>query len=686
MSGSDKIILNQEILTIGENLIIQFIPEPENRIPAINPFSWIRIYKKILGEEKFCGSYAQMLIHLEDGTFQLIWPTYDWESGDYFIRVEERTPYYKLPLNVLWYEAKFELQQPDFDENDLLKEYMIDNLVIFEIFNAETKEPITIVHPGDPLMFAFNTSHPQVQGYMNQIIVLFSNNNYNNEEFYKIRPNHDLNINSEVIPSGEGILIQHFQFISPQPFINITGLCQAKISFQTQEAGELTWQEHILEFNIQDDNNYDLLKVESNPIKTFTVALFYYGSYYTDEDVENLRNTLQDYFQIASKNIFNLNVIIAGIVPLPEDVDHPYEDWWNSLPHDFTGSYLSYTNLSPDDEYYEVKLKFLWYYYGGKDPNIEPSLENIYEKGYYLIKKEIEENLYSFGTNNEDLLYILTDGGNSGIAVAFNNTHIVMTKPFDISVSIYRDSNDILNLADPNFYERTIEHIANVTFHEFAHLIWYPIHFHDFESVLYPFHGSNLFNIKDNAHKNLRKWYFLSYARDRDILEGMMYSDENLIRANLLFSNLRIIEVYPPRLVPYDTGVILFQGETPHQGINPLVVDDPNRIITIMFSNQMIPESVEQNFSISPQVTGTFTWENNNTILNFHPGPMTYNTKYTVTIGQNIQDITGGSLLAPCIWSFWTTNKINLFHWFLSFVNKIKRIFFPRKKRIPHSR
>jgi hypothetical protein len=77
-----------------------------------------------------------------------------------------------------------------------------------------------------------------------------------------------------------------------------------------------------------------------------------------------------------------------------------------------------------------------------------------------------------------------------------------------------------------------------------------------------------------------------------------------------------------------------------------------NGTITIFFSEPMNRTSVENAFSISGNVTGSFSWDGNN--MTFTPDSLAPNTYYTVVIGTDAMDVWNNSLEAPISFSFTT--------------------------------
>ncbi len=77
--------------------------------------------------------------------------------------------------------------------------------------------------------------------------------------------------------------------------------------------------------------------------------------------------------------------------------------------------------------------------------------------------------------------------------------------------------------------------------------------------------------------------------------------------------------------------------------------------IIIIFSEEMDKESLKEAFSITPLVTGTFTWQGNKLI--WRPiSDLSGNTKYTVRISTKANDLEGNHLQKPFTWQFTTVN------------------------------
>lgn len=79
-----------------------------------------------------------------------------------------------------------------------------------------------------------------------------------------------------------------------------------------------------------------------------------------------------------------------------------------------------------------------------------------------------------------------------------------------------------------------------------------------------------------------------------------------------------------------------------------------NSPINLNFNTYMLKSSVQNAFSISPAVSGSLDWyHDSKTTMRFSPSlNFQHNTKYTVTIGTQAEDIFGSSIKEPYIFSF----------------------------------
>jgi len=100
-------------------------------------------------------------------------------------------------------------------------------------------------------------------------------------------------------------------------------------------------------------------------------------------------------------------------------------------------------------------------------------------------------------------------------------------------------------------------------------------------------------------------------------------------------------DILPPTIIGYlPTGTDVPVGTT----------------ITVTFSEAMTQSSAESAFSISPHVSGSFSWNGNKMI--FTPSSdLDYLTTYTVTISTVAEDLTGNNLESPFSWSFTTIEE-----------------------------
>jgi len=82
--------------------------------------------------------------------------------------------------------------------------------------------------------------------------------------------------------------------------------------------------------------------------------------------------------------------------------------------------------------------------------------------------------------------------------------------------------------------------------------------------------------------------------------------------------------------------------------------------IVITFNKAMNQTTVQGNFSISPSVSGSYSWGDGNKTLTFNPSSdLGYGTQYTVTIGWNATDTSSNVMIDNHSWSFTTESSGN---------------------------
>jgi len=81
-----------------------------------------------------------------------------------------------------------------------------------------------------------------------------------------------------------------------------------------------------------------------------------------------------------------------------------------------------------------------------------------------------------------------------------------------------------------------------------------------------------------------------------------------------------------------------------------------NSTIVIDFSEAMNTDSVEDAFSISPEIAGTFSWSSDSKSLTFTPAEdLTEGTPYAITIATSAEDVFGNTLTTEFVSRFITT-------------------------------
>ncbi len=81
-----------------------------------------------------------------------------------------------------------------------------------------------------------------------------------------------------------------------------------------------------------------------------------------------------------------------------------------------------------------------------------------------------------------------------------------------------------------------------------------------------------------------------------------------------------------------------------------------NTTVTVTFSEPMNEASVEQSFSLSPTVDGSFSWNAAGTVLTFTPSrPLAAGTQYTVVVATGARDLAGNGMASIRTFAFTTT-------------------------------
>ncbi len=107
------------------------------------------------------------------------------------------------------------------------------------------------------------------------------------------------------------------------------------------------------------------------------------------------------------------------------------------------------------------------------------------------------------------------------------------------------------------------------------------------------------------------------------------------------FDDLTIYETFPSAA-----------SHTPARYDEDVPVESPVRI---EFNRAMNTVSVEEAFSILPEISGTFNWTDENRTMTFNPSePLTGHTNYEITIGPSASDVNGKSINGEYTFSFVT--------------------------------
>ena len=108
------------------------------------------------------------------------------------------------------------------------------------------------------------------------------------------------------------------------------------------------------------------------------------------------------------------------------------------------------------------------------------------------------------------------------------------------------------------------------------------------------------------------------------------------------------------------TGTCSIEGGVPDTSPPTIVSYSPSGTdvavytnISVSFSEPMNKSSAQNAFSISPNVSGSFSWAGNQMIFN-PSSNLSYETTYTITISTTAQDLAGNNLQSPYTWQFTT--------------------------------
>ncbi len=102
-----------------------------------------------------------------------------------------------------------------------------------------------------------------------------------------------------------------------------------------------------------------------NPQETINVDVGYIGTARTDNEINTLINEYAAHFYYATKKLGALNITYLGRHYFPDDNAlvagkiHNYSQWWNSVPHNLTGTDLLPLNINNPDDFEMIKLA--WY-------------------------------------------------------------------------------------------------------------------------------------------------------------------------------------------------------------------------------------------------------------------------------------------------------------------------------------
>lgn len=622
---SPKIEITPPSSPAGAPVTVTLTPEFPNLNACVNPFVNLVVKKFDPGTGEsgaFMGWFDDQMLALADGTYRLPLHTFDWEPGFYRVEVYEKAPYGGTAQSL-----PFQVTPKDPAAEDGILAAMAGK--VLGVFDGDTQAPLASAPPGAHVVVALNTGG--LEAYRNGVSVDLDHPALGLRRLHDLRIDHENALNADVAPPSGKIYLQHL-LLPVQPHQNIAGTVQVRAKVKAPGAA---WSDAQAAFALNDAAAPAPLPVNAGaPLETFTVGLLYYGDTWTPEQLETLRQNLEAYFPVAAKKHFSLKVKLVGSFPLPPDNSgspaqpgHPYKAWWDALPHDVSGTPFSVP--LPGEPFFEEKIRYLWYYYGGLDPNAGDL--PIFEKGLFLVQKEIEA-LYAPGTNGEDYLMVLTDAGFNGIGGYIQGSKYMMFKTFSAGAWIY-SSGGVQNFKNPSWELTEDIFTTNVGLHELGHALWQPVKFPDLETIRFPF--SFAFHFVDyHGEANLNPNDLMSYARDRFTLEGQAYGDRWLSRAIAWWQAPKIVWTNLPDKMK---GASIAAN------------------MVVRFDKPMNPAAVQSAFSTIPPTTGAFTWKKGDTELWYKAdGYLLEGTTYQVKILPGAAAKDGKTLKSPALWGFTT--------------------------------
>lgn len=87
---------------------------------------------------------------------------------------------------------------------------------------------------------------------------------------------------------------------------------------------------------------------------------------------------------------------------------------------------------------------------------------------------------------------------------------------------------------------------------------------------------------------------------------------------------------------------------------------NPNTTVQMVFDVPMERQSVEENFSLTPTVEGTYSWSDDVTFIFTPNEPIAKDTQYTVTLTQGLRSAAGGILEGEVTYNFKTAGAIQV--------------------------
>lgn len=430
-----------------------------------------------------------------DGNVAAKLSTFDWEPGEYVARMYDPSTGTYVHANPLIVE------EPSQDPYQVFKDAL--GSARMAVFDADSKQKTGNIRPDGRYVLVVGT-----QGLDEIESTVKLNWTYNGaaETIIDIEVIHDAGFSVDPQTLPDTVFAQYFSFAHLR-YLDLSSTFT--LQWQVKNIGEDWWHKETLTGNIHDTLTESPIPANTGLLyRRFKIGVFYYGQALTDEDTEQARTLVEQAFSGATKDYYAAETFIAGAAPLPpEGPDYPYSSWWQSLPHDLSGT--NFSDIDPDDPEYGAKVANFWYYKHGGETRILQEAEAIYPRQ----------------SSGEDLTIYLTDAGFEGAGKG-GGQGALLSEVF-LSGGWSWTVNGGKQYKDPyTWQQNSVTLLANVWIHECGHTLFGTATGDD-QVRYHPYPAKPL--VEDHSREVAHRTCFMSSARDREVLAGQTYFDEHLV-------------------------------------------------------------------------------------------------------------------------------------------------------------